>query len=121
MPPTHSPRCLSLAASRNAIWDLSEHHVHGMNFTDFYGTRHDFVHPLSAGHHAMADMVVWLVQQALIGQLTHPLGPMDRQALDRGVPPPMYPGRGMGVDEWHCTSTSGHHVEVALTDQYGCL
>jgi hypothetical protein len=77
---------------RNAIWDLGEHHRYGLNFTDFYGTKYDFVHPLEPGHQTVADMVVFLLQRTLLGLLQRPVNEVDREEAKRRLPEPVFAG-----------------------------
>ena len=40
----------------------------------------------------MADLLVWMVQQTVLGLLQKPIDP-EEKAMDLPLPPPMYPGK----------------------------
>ncbi|KAF6266240.1 hypothetical protein COO60DRAFT_1632898 [Scenedesmus sp. NREL 46B-D3] len=76
---------------RNAMWRMSELHIHGYNWTDFMWDV-DFMHPIDPGMAAIADMAVHLLQQTAMGLLLHPLGRQDKELLQERLPPPMHAG-----------------------------
>ena len=44
------------------------------------------------GHKIMCDLAVWLFQQTVLDLLIRPFGSEDRELIEEGLPPPMYPG-----------------------------
>lgn len=63
-----------------------------MNFTDWYGNYYDYIHPMANGHATIADMVVWMTQQAAMQLVMDPWSSWDQEELAAAVPRPMYPG-----------------------------
>ncbi|KAI8470157.1 MAG: SGNH hydrolase-type esterase domain-containing protein [Monoraphidium minutum] len=73
---------------RNAIYNLGQ-------AADYHFDRYlkgDFIHPNDAGHRIMADMMIYLIQEAAVGLMTWPLSFADDAAALAKLPDPMYPG-----------------------------
>ncbi|GBF87887.1 hypothetical protein Rsub_00599 [Raphidocelis subcapitata] len=73
---------------RNAIYNLGQ--ARRYNFRAFM--REDFIHPNDAGHQAIADLAMHLLQEATVGLQLWPLSPDDEAAALGKLPGPMYPG-----------------------------
>jgi hypothetical protein len=74
--------------TRNAIYNLGQ--ARRYNFRAFM--REDFIHPNDAGHQAIADLAMHLLQEAAVGLKVWPLSPDDEAAALGKLPDPMYPG-----------------------------
>ncbi|WIA28011.1 hypothetical protein OEZ86_010599 [Tetradesmus obliquus] len=80
---------------RNSVWRLGELHRYGYNWTDFMWNK-DFMHPIDAGHKAIADVVVYAIQQSALQLAMSPYGVPDLDLLLEPLPAPMFPGNYEG-------------------------
>lgn len=56
----------------------------------------DRLHPADKGHKVAADLVVYLLQQTLIGLQIYPAGAAELASRSAPLPPPMYEGNELG-------------------------
>lgn len=56
----------------------------------------DFMHPIDAGHKAIADVVVYAIQQSALQLAMSPYGVPDLDLLLEPLPAPMFPGNYEG-------------------------
>ncbi|KAF6266245.1 SGNH hydrolase-type esterase domain-containing protein [Scenedesmus sp. NREL 46B-D3] len=62
----------------------------------------DRLHPADKGHKVAADLVVYMLQQTLIGLQLHPAGDAEAASLTAALPPPMYEGNEVGTTQPIC-------------------
>lgn len=77
---------------RNALWQFGDNGRGGKQWSDFMGP--DRLHPSDLGHKAMADLVVYLLQQTAVDLALHPA---TRADVVSTMPPPMYGGNEAGA------------------------
>jgi len=70
---------------RNAMWQYGDNGRGGKTWADFMGP--DRLHPSDLGHKAIADLVVFLLQQTAVDLALHPA---SRDDVVASMPPPMY-------------------------------
>jgi hypothetical protein len=82
---------------RNALFPLNMHHpTEGYLWHQTYNEHH----PGDAGHKALADLAVHLIQETAVGLLMSPPTRAEASKLPLPLPPPMYPG-GAFVVSWY--------------------
>lgn len=80
---------LPTVSLRDALFPLNVHHpTSGFLWHETYNQHH----PGDAGHQALADLVVNLIQETALGLLTHPPSSQELEELKWPLPPPMYQG-----------------------------
>jgi hypothetical protein len=62
----------------------------------------DRLHPADKGHKVAADLVVYMLQQTLIGLQLHPAGAAEAASRTAPLPPPMYDGNEVGTSQPVC-------------------
>jgi lysophospholipase L1-like esterase len=77
---------------RNAMWQYGDNGRGGKSWGDIMGP--DRLHPSDLGHKAMADLVVYLLQQTAVDLALHPA---SREDVVASMPPPMYGGNEAGA------------------------
>ncbi|GIL60967.1 hypothetical protein Vafri_15762 [Volvox africanus] len=74
---------------RDALYPLNVHRPQaGFLWAQTYNEHH----PGDAGHKALADLAVHLIQETVLGLLSYPPSREEAEKLDRPLPPPIYPG-----------------------------
>ncbi|GBF91596.1 hypothetical protein Rsub_04336 [Raphidocelis subcapitata] len=82
---------------RDALWQLGDNNLRGMAWSDFLAD--DRLHPNDRGHRLMADMVIYLVQQAALDVLLHPVTPAEAAASKGPLRPPMFAGNEASLQQ----------------------
>jgi lysophospholipase L1-like esterase len=77
---------------RNALWQYGDNGRGGKAWSDFMGP--DRLHPNDLGHKAMADLVIYLLQQTAADLALHPA---SRDDVVSSMPPPMYSDNEAGA------------------------
>lgn len=86
---------------RYATYQLGETGViPGFDWATLMGP--DRLHPADKGHKVAADLVVYLLQQTLIGLQLHPAGAAEAASKTAPLPPPMYDGNEVGTSTPIC-------------------
>lgn len=101
---------------RYATYTLGEFgKVDGFDWTTLMGP--DRLHPADQGHKAAADLVVYMLQQTLVGLQIHPAGAAERASRTAALPVPMYDGNEIGVSKPICAM--GKNLTKFITTQDG--
>eukprot|EP00879_Flechtneria_rotunda_P000482 GHRR01000584.1.p1 GENE.GHRR01000584.1~~GHRR01000584.1.p1 ORF type:complete len:500 (+),score=138.46 GHRR01000584.1:302-1801(+) len=86
---------------RDATYQLGETgKLPGFDWNTLMGP--DKLHPADQGHKVAADLVVYLLQQTMVGLQIHPAGPAEAASATAPIPPPMYQGNEIGVSKPIC-------------------